>query len=173
MALSDGPGKGSEFVIRLPPAAEAQASASDPVGARPRAVAVDAQGRRILIVDDNNDAADSLADLLRDVGHEVEVAYSPVAALKIVEAFRPEVAVLDIGLPVMDGYELAARLRSNPVTANCLLIALTGYGQSHDRIRSEEGGFQYHLVKPVDIAQLFRIVAGEGAAAAGESLGAH
>ncbi len=80
--------------------------------------------------------------------------------------------MLDIGLPVMDGYELAARLRSNPVTANCLLIALTGYGQSHDRIRSEEGGFQYHLVKPVDIVQLFKIVAGEGAAAAGESLGA-
>ena len=80
--------------------------------------------------------------------------------------------MLDIGLPVMDGYELAARLRSNPVTASCLLIALTGYGQSHDRIRSEEGGFQHHLVKPVDIAQLFGIVAGEGSSAAGESLGA-
>jgi CheY-like chemotaxis protein len=81
--------------------------------------------------------------------------------------------VLDIGLPVMDGYELAARLRSNPVTTDCLLIALTGHGQSRDRIRSEEGGFQYHLVKPVDIVQLMKIVAGEShaAASAGESLG--
>ena len=79
--------------------------------------------------------------------------------------------MLDIGLPVMDGYELAARLRSNPVTANCLLIALTGYGQSHDRTRSEEGGFQYHLVKPVDIVKLIKIVAGDGGAAAGEALG--
>jgi len=175
VALSDGPGKGSEFVIRLPPAAAALASAStrsehdrsqSPSQSK-------AQARRVLIVDDNNDAADSLADLLRDAGHEVEVAYSPVAALKLVETFRPEVAVLDIGLPVMDGYELAARLRSNPVTANCLLIALTGYGQSHDRLRSEEGGFQYHLVKPVDIVQLFKIVAGEGAAAAGESFAGH
>jgi signal transduction histidine kinase/ActR/RegA family two-component response regulator len=173
VARSDGPGKGSEFVIRLPPAAEAQVSAP-PRSERDRSPSPSkAQSRRVLIVDDNNDAADSLADLLRDVGHEVEVAYSPVAGLKLAEAFRPEVAVLDIGLPVMDGYELATRLRSNPVTANCLLIALTGYGQTHDRIRSEEGGFLYHLVKPVDIVQLFRIVAGEAAAGAGESLGAH
>ena len=169
VALSDGPGKGSEFVIRLPSAAEVPASAR--ARSEHDRAPSNAEGKRVLIVDDNNDAADSLADLLRDVGHEVEVAYSPIAALKIVETFRPEVAVLDIGLPVMDGYELAARLRSKPVTANCLLIALTGYGQSHDRIRSEEGGFQYHLVKPVDIVQLFKIVAGEGAAAPGESLG--
>ena len=173
MALSDGPGKGSEFVIRLPSATEALASAPTRSERSPSPSPSKAEGKRVLIVDDNNDAADSLADLLRDVGHEVEVAYSPVAALKIVETFRPEVAVLDIGLPVMDGYELAARFRSNPLTANCLLIALTGYGQTHDRIRSEEGGFQYHLVKPVDIAQLFRIVAGEGAPAASESFVAH
>ena len=170
VALSDGPGKGSEFVIRLPPAAAAQASASTRSEHDHSPSQRKVQGKRVLIVDDNNDAADSLADLLRDVGHEVAVAYSPVAALKVAEAFRPEVAVLDIGLPVMDGYELAARLRSNPVTASCLLIALTGYGQSHDRLRSEEGGFQHHLVKPVDIAQLFGIVAGEGSSAAGESL---
>ena len=170
VALSDGPGKGSEFVIRLPPSAEA----GDFVSLRSEhdraAPPPNLHGKRVLIVDDNNDAADSLAELLRDVGHEVAVAYSPVAALEISGSFRPEVAVLDIGLPVMDGYELAARLRSNPVTANCLLIALTGYGQSHDRIRSEEGGFQYHLVKPVDFVQLTKIVAGEGAAT-GESLG--
>ena len=172
VALSDGPGKGSEFVIRLPPAAEAQASAStrsDHDGPPPPSKA---EGKRVLIVDDNNDAADSLADLLRDVGHQVVVAYSPVAALKLVETFRPEVAVLDIGLPVMDGYELAARLRSNPATADCLLIALTGYGQSHDLTRSEEGGFQHHLVKPVDIGKLLELVAGDGAAVEGEAFGA-
>jgi CheY-like chemotaxis protein len=175
VALSDGPGKGSEFVIRLPPAAEAQVPAStrsEP--ARPPSPPSNAHGRRILIVDDNNDAADSLADLLRDFGHEVEVAYSPVAALDLMEAFRPEVAVLDIGLPVMDGYELAARFRSNPVTAHCLLIALTGYGQSHDRTRCQEGGFQHHLVKPVDIGKLLKLVAGEnGAPVTGEAFGAH
>ena len=174
VALSDGPGKGSEFVIRLPPAAEMEASAptrSDHDGPPPPSKA---KSKRVLIVDDNNDAADSLADLLRDVGHQVEVAYSPVAALKLVETYRPQVAVLDIGLPVMDGYELAARLRANPVLADCLLIALTGYGQSHDLTRSEEGGFQHHLVKPVDIAKLLELVAGEGAGAAleGEAFGA-
>jgi signal transduction histidine kinase/ActR/RegA family two-component response regulator len=172
VALSDGPGKGSEFVIRLPTAAEAGDSASVPSDneGAPRHPA--GHGKRILVVDDNSDAADSLADLLRDVGHEVAVAYSPVAALEVVKTFRPEVAVLDIGLPVMDGYELAARLRTNPATAGCLLIALTGYGQSHDRTRSEEGGFQHHLVKPVDIDHLMKIVAGDGGASAGESLGA-
>jgi signal transduction histidine kinase/ActR/RegA family two-component response regulator len=171
VALSDGPGKGSEFVIRLPPAAQARDSASIPSenDGTPRPPA--GQGKRILVVDDNGDAADSLADLLRDAGHEVAVAYSPVAALDAVEAFRPQVAVLDIGLPVMDGYELAARLRANPATTGCLLIALTGYGQSHDRIRSEEGGFQYHLVKPVEIAQLMRIVAGRAESPAAEPPG--
>ena len=172
VARSDGLGKGSEFVIRLPPSAEkgdAPSARAEPERASPSA---SGHGRRILMVDDNNDAADSLAELLRDVGHEVVVAYSPVAALELVDAFRPEVAILDIGLPVMDGYELAARLRSNPVTAGCLLIALTGYGQSRDRARSEEGGFQYHLVKPVDLVKLFAIVAGAGAATASDALGA-
>jgi signal transduction histidine kinase/ActR/RegA family two-component response regulator len=173
VALSDGLGKGSEFVIRLPAVTRAEDSTSirsehDRAPPRPNV-----HGKRILIVDDNNDAADSLAELLRDFGHEVAVVYSPVTALEVLEEFRPQVAVLDIGLPVMDGYELAARFRSNPVTADCLLIALTGYGQSHDRIRSEEGGFRYHLVKPVDLVQLLRIVAGgDGAAATGEPLGA-
>ena len=172
VARSDGLGKGSEFVIRLPPVADKGDSAPvhsdhDPAPQHPTG-----HGKRILIVDDNNDAADSLAELLREAGHEVAVAYGPVAALDLVEAFRPKVAVLDIGLPVMDGYELAARLRSNPVTAECLLIALTGYGQSRDRARSEEGGFQVHLVKPVDIVKLLKFVAGAGAAAPGDALGA-
>ena len=89
------------------------------------------------------------------------VAYGSVAALQLAESFHPEVAVLDIGLPVMDGYELAARLRTNKQTADCRLIALTGYGQSRDRTRSEEGGFEHHLVKPVDLDELTEMVAGE------------
>jgi signal transduction histidine kinase/ActR/RegA family two-component response regulator len=173
VALSDGLGRGSEFVIRLPPAAEAEDSPSVRSENGRSSRGPSAHGKRILVVDDNSDAADSLADLLRDVGHQVAVAYSPVAALEVVKTFRPEVAVLDIGLPVMDGYELAARLRANPVTTGCLLIALTGYGQSHDRLRSEESGFQYHLVKPVDLEHLMRIVAGDAVATAAESLGAH
>jgi signal transduction histidine kinase/ActR/RegA family two-component response regulator len=172
VARSEGLGKGSEFIIRLPPAAEKRDSASPRSEQHRTPQRPAGDGKRILIVDDNNDGADSLAELLRDVGHDVAVAYSPVAALDLVEAFRPEVGVLDIGLPVMDGYELAARLRSNPVTADCLLIALTGYGQSRDRARSEEGGFQYHLVKPVDIVKLLEIVGGAGTAAAGDVLGA-
>ena len=172
-ALSDGLGKGSEFVIRLPAVAEVgnlDSIHSEHDRPEPRS---DGHGKRILVVDDNNDAADLLAEILRDVGHQVEVAYSPVVALELCEAFRPEVAVLDIGLPVMDGYELAARLRANPVTAHCRLIALTGYGQSHDRTRSAEGGFQHHLVKPVDIVKLIRLVAGDDAAAAGAALAVH
>ena len=163
-AMSGGPGKGSEFMIRLPAVAEATevrpTAAPEPelAPARPRG-----DGRRVLVVDDNNDAADSLAEVLRDVGHEVAVAYGSVAALELAESFHPEVAVLDIGLPVMDGYELAARLRTNKQTADCRLIALTGYGQSRDRTRSEAGGFERHLVKPVDLDELTELVADEHA----------
>ena len=137
-------------------------SAADGADPERRPARPEVTGKRILIVDDNNDAADSLAELLRDVGHEVAVAYSPVAALEMVESFRPQVAVLDIGLPVMDGYELAARLRTNRRLADCRLIALSGYGQSHDLDRSETGGFEHHLVKPVDFAKLTRMVADDG-----------
>ncbi len=87
--------------------------------------------------------------------------YSPVTALELAERCRPQVAVLDIGLPVMDGYELAARLRGNQVTVACRLVAVTGYGQAHDQERSLRAGFQHHLVKPVDMDQLARIVAAE------------
>ena len=174
MALSAGLGRGSEFVIRLPAVATSVAEVSESAGSDPehRPARPGGNGTRILVVDDNNDAADSLAELLRDAGHDVAVAYSPVAALELAESFRPEVAVIDIGLPVMDGYELAARLRANTLTASCRLIALTGYGQSGDLARSKAGGFQHHLVKPVDIAKLTELVAGDGQGAAGEAAGA-
>jgi CheY-like chemotaxis protein len=105
--------------------------------------------KRVLLVDDNVDGADSLAVILTASGHEVRVVYDPLTALQVFESFAPDVAVLDIGLPVMDGYELAARLRAIPATNGVQLIALTGYGRDHDARKSERAGFGEHLVKPV------------------------
>jgi signal transduction histidine kinase/CheY-like chemotaxis protein len=166
VATSPGLGGGSEFVIRLPaaPAAAVGISAAHN-GAPPRFTPAEAT-RRVLLVDDNLDAADLLAEALREAGHQVEVANDPVVALEAAARFHPEVAILDIGLPVMDGYELAARLQALPALASCRLIALTGYGQDHDRARSRSGGFECHLVKPVDLDKLMSLVA-EPARAAG------
>jgi CheY-like chemotaxis protein len=108
----------------------------------------------VLVVDDNLDAAESLADLLRHVGHDVKVAQDGPGALEVAARFHPEVAVLDIGLPVMDGYELAAALKSREDAGPIRLVALTGYGQEKDRQRSREAGFDAHLVKPVEIDAL-------------------
>lgn len=112
--------------------------------------------KRVLVVDDNPDAADLLGDVLERAGHEVSVVNDPLEALSHVGDFQPDVAVLDIGLPVMDGYELATRLRAS---SDCLLIALTGYGQADDVLRSQGAGFDSHLVKPVDTQRLLEIVA--------------
>jgi two-component system CheB/CheR fusion protein len=109
---------------------------------------------RILVVDDHEDAAESLATLLRLLGHEVRVAADASEALDVVSAFQPDVALLDIGLPGMDGYELARRLRRLPGLDRILLLALTGYGLDADRRRSQEAGFDGHLVKPVDLDAL-------------------
>jgi PAS domain S-box-containing protein len=155
-ARSEGLGKGSEFIIRLASATPAGRSLPPPAEALFPGHCPG--GMRVLVVDDNIDAADSLAELLRSAGHQVAVAYDPVAALAMVDAFRPEVALLDIGLPVMDGYQLAARLRLDDATAHCRLIALTGYGQPPDRARSESSGFEHHLVKPVDVNELMDLV---------------
>jgi CheY-like chemotaxis protein len=119
---------------------------------RPPRPNVDA--RRVLVVDDNEDAVELMAEMLRTLGFEVQVALDPVAALALARDFQPEVAVLDIGLPVMDGYELATRLRELLGGRPCRLIALTGYGQHHDRVRSGQAGFDAHLVKPVDMDTL-------------------
>ena len=116
------------------------------------------KGRRVLIVDDNADAADLLATLLGRAGHVTAVAYNPLTALDVAASFGPEIAVLDIGLPVMDGYELAERLRALPATAGCRMIALTGYGQPHDHARSEQAGFDTHLVKPIDLKKLVALI---------------
>src|SRR5262245_55232341 len=117
----------------------AQTSASNP----PRFLADGPLPRRVLVVDDNVDAAELLGDVLRSVGHEVTVVNDPLRALNVFERFHPDVALLDIGLPVMNGYELAEKIREKPGAAACRLIALTGYGQTQDRARSDEAGFAF------------------------------
>jgi CheY-like chemotaxis protein len=115
-----------------------------------------AAGRRILVVDDNQDSAESLALLLELKGHEVRTAFAGPAALDIASTFQPEVVLLDIGLPGMDGYEVARRLRAG--NDGSRLVALTGYGQDDDRQRSRDAGFDHHLVKPVDLDELARVI---------------
>jgi len=109
---------------------------------------------RILVVDDNQDAADTMAELLALNGQQVRTAYRGAEALALVPTFRPEIVFLDLGLPGMDGYEVARRLRAQPEHARMTLIALTGYGRESDFARSKEAGIDYHLVKPVDLTDL-------------------
>jgi PAS domain S-box-containing protein len=153
-AFSDGPGRGCEMVVRLPLAPSAEPLAAAPVAARARA------GRplRVLIVDDNIDAASTLGHLLRFLGHEVALAADGPTALTTAAATPPDLILIDIGLPGMDGYELAARLRAAGHTG-AALVAVTGYGRDGDVQRSRDAGFQQHLVKPVELAQLQRLTA--------------
>ena len=159
---SAGAGRGTEFTIRLPAAVacvwtppsaiEATADAPLPgVAAPARPEAGNDAKRRMLLVDDNQDALMSLANLLSLDGHEVRTAADGFLALEAAPEFRPEVAVLDIGMPGMDGYELARRIRSQPWGKNMVLVALTGWGQEGDRRRSKDAGFDSHWVKPLDI----------------------
>ncbi|GIZ53927.1 hybrid sensor histidine kinase/response regulator [Noviherbaspirillum aridicola] len=164
-ARSDGLGKGSRFVVCLPRAAHAGASVTS--DASDRAIPdTDAAGRlKVMVVDDNEDAAEMLAMLVEALGHRVFVEHGSVRALQRAQAIRPDVFLLDIGLPDLDGNELARRLRSRPETARALLIAVTGYGQEQDRKAVLEAGFDHHFVKPVDtakIADLLSAAAGSG-----------
>jgi CheY-like chemotaxis protein len=163
-AHSDGPGRGSEFVVRLPKADTAPAGdrgqRSSP--ARGAANASRRHARRILVVDDNEDGAAMLSEALKAKGHDTRVAHDAPAALAIAERFMPDIAFLDIGLPVMDGYELAGRLRQVPGLDRVRLVAVTGYGQESDRRRSQAAGFHHHLVKPVDFSAVETVVNGEG-----------
>jgi len=115
-------------------------------------------GKRILVIEDNRDSADSLCLLLECYGHEVAVAYSGQDGVQTAEHYQPDVVLCDIGLPGLDGYEVARQLRDNPVTAKARLIAVTAYGRDEDRRRSHEAGFEQHLVKPVDPDALRRLL---------------
>jgi signal transduction histidine kinase/CheY-like chemotaxis protein len=152
-ATSDGAGRGSTFTIHLPLAQPAEASAAPTGSASPPAPRADGSVS-ILVVDDNVDAASMLADLLESRGYVTHVAHDAPQVLALPEAFVPDAALLDIGLPAMDGYELARRLRERPGWSNVRLLAITGYGQSSDRKKSQEAGFDHHLVKPIDLATL-------------------
>jgi signal transduction histidine kinase len=160
-AHSEGPGKGSEFVVRLPAFEGVVPGEPGPAGDTPSPPP--APPRRVLVVDDNADAAETLAWLLRAAGHDVLTAYDGRAAVDTAPAFRPEVVLLDIGLPGIDGYEVAARLRRRPELREALLVAVTGYGQDEDRRRSREAGFDEHLTKPIDPAALPALLARAGA----------
>jgi CheY-like chemotaxis protein len=151
-ARSDGIGLGSEFVVRLP-LSKRPMDGDVPQRTSP-SIATAASGHRVLVVDDNQDAADSLAILLRLHGHDVRVAHSGAAALKAVETDSPDAIFLDIGMPDLDGYEVARRLRARPESERVILAALTGWGQQADRRRSLEAGFNHHIIKPPEAKAL-------------------
>jgi two-component system, chemotaxis family, CheB/CheR fusion protein len=166
-AKSAGLGQGSEFVVHLPLCDAVQKPERNDVPDRPVALvpATVASGpvlRRILVVDDNEDTAESMVLLLRLRGHEVAVAFSGPGALTEATSFEPEIVLLDIGLPGLDGYEVARQLRQNHRLEKALLVALTGYGQEEDRRLAREAGFDHHLTKPVDPAVLYQLLELEG-----------
>ena len=156
-AASEGRGRGSELTVTLP-LAEAGAAAEAPAG-RSAASVPAPRPLRVLIVDDNQDAAELLELALQNLGYVVQTAHDGLAALEVLERLGPDVALLDIGLPGMDGYELAARIRELHGARAPVLIALTGYGRDSDRERARAAGFHHHLVKPVSLAQLASMVA--------------
>ena len=152
-AYSEGHGKGSEFIVRLPAASVATEGEPAISELSPERQVV-AEGVPVLVVDDNADAADMLREYVRGLGYRVTVALDSLAALRAADENPPAIALLDIGLPVMDGFELARRFRESDRHAAMKLVAITGYGQETDRQRSREAGFDAHLVKPVDMDQL-------------------
>jgi signal transduction histidine kinase/ActR/RegA family two-component response regulator len=154
-ATSPGPRLGSEFVVRLP-AAPARVAPSAPAAAAP---SVAASRCRILVVDDNVDSAETLAMMLQFGGHDVRVVHDGQSALRAAREQRPNVVLLDLGLPDMDGYEVAEHLRRDPEAAGVVLVAVTGYGQEEHLRRSREVGFNHHLVKPVDPSALDAVLA--------------
>ena len=149
-AHSDGPGLGAELVVTLPLTA-ARASVGGAARRSPRA-------RRVLVVEDNVDAGDTLRDLLRLEGHEVALARTGEEGLAIALAFRPDVVLCDIGLPGMDGYDVARTLRSDGRLPGLALVALSGYALPEDRRRAQEAGFVHHISKPATIEDLHRVL---------------
>ena len=159
-ARSEGVGRGAEFVVRLPLVVEAPVPQRD--HGEPGALK---SSLRILIVDDNRDGADSLAEMLRLMGNDTRTAYDGQQGVAVTGDFRPDVVLMDIGLPKLNGYEAARRIREQPWGKHAVLIAVTGWGQDEDRRRSHDAGFDHHMVKPVDPAALMKLLAGLQASA--------
>lgn len=154
-AHSDGPGQGSEFVVRLPVAIEKRV---DPLPAAPASEPSPTLADRVLVVDDNRDSAESLARLLQLSGSQVLTAHDGLEAVEQAAALQPDLILLDIGLPKLNGYEACRRIRQLPSGRDMIIVALTGWGQDEDRRKSEEAGFNAHLVKPVSLATLARLL---------------
>lgn len=154
-ASSDGPGHGSELAVRLPLSQPAPAPAEKPA---PPPATPTAAGLRVLVVDDNVDAALSLGALIELSGHEVQLAHDGSAAIAAARSSAPDLVLLDIGLPGMNGYEVAAQLRQAGL-ARAVLVAVTGYGRAEDIDRARKAGFDHHLTKPVDIDAVEAIAA--------------
>jgi CheY-like chemotaxis protein/anti-sigma regulatory factor (Ser/Thr protein kinase) len=152
---SAGSGCGSEFIVRLPIGVDGPEVA----GTKAASESLSLRHLRILVVDDNVDSAESFAMLLRQNGHEVRTAYDGPSALKVAAEYAPEIVLQDIGLPGMNGYEVARRLRQHPATATSLLVAVSGYAQADDLQRSQATGFDHHLLKPLDFDELARLLA--------------
>ena len=151
---SDGPGMGSEFIVRVPVVLSlARPNCGDEVSART------SSRRRILVVDDNVDAAMSLAMMLKLMGNDAKTAHDGLEALDVAGAFRPDLILLDIGMPRLNGHETAKRIREQPWGKGVMLVALTGWGQDEDRRKSDEAGFDSHMVKPVEPAALEKLLA--------------
>jgi CheY-like chemotaxis protein len=156
-ASSAGMGQGTEVVVRLPTVGGG--------GRNQKSIAAGgggtaARGMRVLVVDDNVDSAESLGMMLTLTGHEIKTAHDGAAAVEVAREFRPDVILLDIGLPKLNGYDACRRIREAPWSAGTTIIALTGWGQEEDRKRSAEAGFDHHLVKPVDAADLTSLLSG-------------
>jgi CheY-like chemotaxis protein len=155
-ARSEGPGQGSEFILRLPVVVE-------PAQPSPTAQQGDAAARsclRILVVDDNEDGAESLSMFLKMMGNETRTAFDGAAAVTAADEFRPDVVLLDIGLPKMSGYDACRQIRQSSWGKQALIIAQTGWGQEEDRQKTKAAGFDHHFVKPVDLADLMTLLAG-------------
>jgi PAS domain S-box-containing protein len=154
-ARSEGPGSGSEFIVRLPLALSAEEAPEEP--SEQHAPQLSSR-RRILVVDDNEDAADSLAMMLQMMGNEVRTAHDGLEGVELAATFRPDLVLLDIGMPRLNGYDACRRIREQPWGKNVLLVALTGWGQEEDKRRSHEAGFDTHLVKPVEPEALEKLL---------------
>jgi CheY-like chemotaxis protein len=152
-AQSDGPGHGSTFIVHLP-IAKTEAHVEHLSQLECKMIA----NHKILVVDDNRDAASSLAMLLRVMGNETRAAHDGLQALELAEAFRPDLIIMDIGMPKLNGYDTCRRIRDTPWGKGILLVAVTGWNQEEDRRRSKDAGFDHHIVKPIDSAALRRLI---------------